>query len=59
MVPELPNITNNPVELVELVELVLLSSLLAHEIRVRLKRNTQKIMSIYLTWFTIGGFLNI
>jgi hypothetical protein len=25
------------------------------EMTVRLKRNTEKIMSIYLTWFTIGG----
>ena len=31
------------------------SSSFAQEMTVRLKRNTEKIMSIYLTWFTIGG----
>jgi len=53
MVPESPTVTNNPVELVELVKSS--SSLLLQEMTVRLKRNTEKIMSIYLTWFTIGG----
>ena len=32
------------------------SSFFEQEMTVRLKRNTEKIMSIYLTWFTIGGF---
>ena len=31
------------------------SSLLLQEMTVRLKRNKEKIISIYLTWFTIGG----
>ena len=31
------------------------SSIFAQEMTVRLKRNTEKIMSIYLTWFTITG----
>ena len=57
MIPLSPTVTNNPVELVELVELVksLSSSLLLQEMTVRLKRNTEKIMSLYLTWFSIGG----
>gem|GEM_PF-4769912 len=56
MIPLSPTVTNNPVELVELVELVKSSSsLLLQEMTVRLKRNTEKIMSIYLTWFTIDG----
>ena len=56
MIPLSPTVTNNPVELVELVELVKSSSsLLLQEMTVRLKRNTEKIMTIYLTWFTIGG----
>ena len=53
MIPLSPTVTNNPVELVELVKSS--SSLLLQEMTVRLKRNTEKIMSIYLTWFTIGG----
>jgi len=28
------------------------------EMTVRLKRNTEKIMSLYLTWFSIDGFDN-
>jgi len=51
--PLSPTVTNNPVELVELV--ISSSSLLLQEMTVRLKRNKEKIMSIYLTWFTIGG----
>ena len=31
------------------------SSIFAQEMTVRLKRNTEKITSIYLTWFTITG----
>jgi len=54
MIPLSPTVTNNPVELVELVKSS--SSLLLQEMTVRLKRNTEKIMSIYLTWFTIGVF---
>jgi len=53
MIPLSPTVTNNPLELVELVTSS--SSLLLQEMTVRLKRNTEKIMSIYLTWFTIGG----
>jgi len=34
------------------------SLLLLQEMIVRLKRNTEKIMSIYLTWFSIDGFDN-
>jgi len=55
MIPLSPTVTNNPVEL---VELVISSSLLLQEMTVRLKRNTEKIMSIYLTWFSIDGFDN-
>ena len=33
-------------------------SLLPHEIMVRLKRNTERIMKIYLTWFSILCFDN-
>ena len=40
----------------ELEELLLdESSFFEQEMTVRLKRNTEKIMSIYLTWFSIGG----
>jgi len=53
MMPLSPTVTNNPVELVELF--ISSSSLLLQEMTVRLKRNTEKIMSKYLTWFTIGG----
>jgi hypothetical protein len=54
MIPLSPTVTNNPVELVELVKSS--SSLLLQEMTVRLKRNTEKVMSKYLTWFTIGVF---
>ena len=57
MMPLSPTVTNNPLELVELVELVE-SSFFAQEITMRLKRNTEKIMEIYLTWFSIDGFYN-
>jgi len=54
MIPLSPTVTNNPVEL--LAELLLdESSFFEQEMTVRLKRNTEKIMSIYLTWFSIGG----
>ena len=49
MVPESPTVTNNPVELVEP------SSLLLQEMKVKLKRNMEKMMSICLTWFPISG----
>ena len=61
-VPEAPTAIYNPLdvvvvlsEVVVLVVLLLLPLFLAQEMTVRLKRNTEKIMSIYLTWFTIGG----
>ena len=41
-------------EVVDVVEEPL-SLLLLHEMFVRIKRNTEKIMSICLTWFPIGG----
>jgi len=37
------------------LELLDESSFFEQEMTVRLKRITEKIMSIYLTWFTIGG----
>ena len=61
-VPEAPTAIYNPLdvvvvlsEVVVLVVLLLLSLFLAQEMTVRLKRDTEKIMSIYLTWFSIGG----
>jgi len=54
MIPLSPTVTNNPVELEE----TFASSLPPHEIMVRLKRNTEKIMKIYLTWFSILCFDN-
>ena len=51
MVPTSPTVTNNP-----LVGTVTLSSLPPHEIMVILKRNTEKIMKVFLTWFSIGDF---
>jgi hypothetical protein len=61
-VPEAPTAIYNPLdvvvvlsEVVVLVVLLLLPLFLAQEMTVRLKRNTEKIMSKYLTWFTIGG----
>jgi len=52
MVPLSPTVTNNP------AELVISSSLLLQEMTVRLKINTERIMKIYLTWFSIDGFDN-
>ena len=61
-VPEAPTAIYNPLdvvvvlsEVVVLVVLLLLPLFLAQEMTVRLKRDTEKIMSIYLTWFSIGG----
>ena len=60
-VPEAPTAIYNPLDVVvvlsEVVVLVvlLLPLFLAQEMTVRLKRDTEKIMSIYLTWFSIGG----
>ena len=51
MVPEEPTLTNNPVEVV-----VEPSSLLLQEMKVKLKRKREKMMSICLTWFPIGLF---
>ena len=57
MVPELPTVTNNPVEVVVLsvvVELSVLlepSSLLLQEMKVELKRNRERMMSRCFTWF--------
>ena len=53
MIPLFPTVTNNP-----LVETVTSSSLPPHEIMVKLKSNTEKIMSRYLTWFFIDDFDN-
>jgi hypothetical protein len=36
------------------LDVAVLSSLLAHEMTVRLKRNMMKMMSICLTWFPIS-----
>jgi len=55
MVPTSPTVTNNPLELVGAVTS---SSLSPHEIMVILKRNTEKIIKIYLTWFSILCFDN-
>ena len=54
MIPLSPTVTNNPLELVTVTS----SSLPPHEIMVRLKRDTEKIMKIYLTWFSILCFDN-
>ena len=58
MVPELPTLTKNPVEVVvELSVLVVLDELLdeVQDMEMKLKRNTEKIMSRCLTRFPIGG----
>ena len=58
IVPLSPTLTNNPVEVVvELSVLVVLDELLDEEqdMEMKLKRNTEKIMSICFTWFPIGG----
>ena len=56
MVPDSPTVTNNPV-VVELSVLVVLDELLdeVQDMEMKLKRNTEKIMSICFTWFPIGG----
>jgi len=45
MVPLSPTVMKSPVELVKT------SSLLLQEMKMKLKRNTEKMMSICLTWF--------
>ena len=57
MVPESPTVTNNPV-VVELSVLVVLDELfdLLQDMEMKLKRNTEKIMSICLTWFPFWWF---
>ena len=56
MVPSQPTVTNNPVVVV-LSVLVVLDELLdeVQDMEMKLKRNTEKIMSICLTWFPISG----
>ena len=57
MVPSQPTVTNNQV-VVELSVLVVLDELLdeVQDMEMKLKRNTEKIMSRCFTWFTIGGY---
>ena len=57
MVPDSPTVTNNPV-VVELSVLVVLDVLLdeVQDMEMKLKRNMEKMMSICLTWFPIGGY---
>ena len=57
MVPSQPTVTNNPVVVVFSV-LVVLDELLdeVQDMEMKLKRNTEKIMSICFTWFPIGGY---
>jgi len=57
MVPSQPTVTNNPVVVV-LSVLVVLDELLdeVQDMEMKLKRNTEKIMSICFTWFPIGGY---
>ena len=58
IVPLSPTLTNNPVEVVvELSVLVVLDELLdeVQDMEMKLKRNTEKIMSRYFTWFPIIG----
>jgi hypothetical protein len=61
IVPELPTVTNNPVEVVvELSVLVVLDELLdeVQDMEMKLKRNMEKMMSICLTkfpnWLVLG-----
>ena len=59
MVPLSPTETNNPVEgVVELSVLVVLDELLdeVQDMEMKLKINTEKIMSICFTWVPIGGY---
>ena len=53
MVPESPNVTNNPV-VVELSVLVVLS-LLLQEMKEKLKRSKERMMSRSFNWFPISG----
>ena len=55
IVPLSPTATNNPLEV---LVVVLLSSLLflAQEMTVRLKRNMERMISRFFTWFPIKGF---
>ena len=54
MVPESPTVTNNPV-VVELSVLVVLS-LLLQEMKEKLKRSKERMMSRCFNWFPIGWF---
>ena len=54
MVPESPTVTNNPEEVVvELSVLVVLDELLdeVQDMAMKLKRNTERRMSVCFTWF--------
>ena len=53
MVPESPNVTNNPV-VVELSVLVVLS-LLLQEMKEKLKRSKERMISRCFNWFPISG----
>ena len=53
MVPESPTVTNNPV-VVELSVLVVLS-LLLQEMKEKLKRSKERMMSRCFNWFPISG----
>ena len=57
MVPSQPTVTNNPVVVV-LSVLVVLDELLdeVQDMEMKLKRNTEKIMSICFIWVPFGGF---
>ena len=56
IVPVTPTVTNNPV-VVELSVLVVLDELLDEEqdMEMKLKRNRERRMSRYFTWFPISG----
>jgi 7,8-dihydro-6-hydroxymethylpterin-pyrophosphokinase len=56
MVPESPTVTNNPV-VVELSVLVVLEELLeeVQDMEMKLKRNRERRMSRFFTWFPISG----
>ena len=54
IVPESPTVTNNPV-VVELSVLVVLS-LLLQEMKEKLKRSKERMMSRCFNWFPISGF---
>ena len=57
MVPESPTVTKNPV-VVELSVLVVLS-LLLQEMKEKLKRSKERMMSRCFNWFPISGFRRI